>query len=124
MIWLWVAVAGGLGAVLRFLVDDLLAARASERSGARLPAGSLTVNLTGSLLAGAVAAAAIRGWTGDELHMIVAGGFLGAYTTFSTAVFEAVRYLDRGERIPAVAHLLVSTIGSIAAAGLGFWLVS
>ena len=123
MIWLWVGAAGGLGAVLRFLVDSLLTTRVSERFAPPFPVGSLTVNLTGSLLAGVMAAGATRGWSGEEVRMIVAGGFLGAYTTFSTAVYEAVRHLDRGERASAVAHLLLSMIGSVTAAALGFALV-
>lgn len=121
--WLWIALAGGLGAAARFVVDALITAKVVGPTRDRVPLGSVTVNLTGSLLAGVMAAAATGGWLHDEVRTIVAGGFLGAYTTFSTAVYEATWLLERGERTTAVVHLLMTMVGSVVAAVLGFRLV-
>jgi fluoride exporter len=120
LVWAAVAVAGGLGAASRFLLDRLL----SSRVAARLPLGTLVVNTTGSLAAGIVVGLAIGGTLGDELRTVVAGGFLGAYTTFSTAMYETGRLLEEGDRRVAIVNLLAPLLLSVAAAWAGWWLVT
>ncbi|MFV0452500.1 MAG: fluoride efflux transporter FluC, partial [Propioniciclava sp.] len=69
------------------------------------------------------------GWfvfhTGDPgLKQVLGTGFLGGYTTFSTACVEAVR-LTRGERRgPAAARVLGVLALGVTAAFLGYWLGS
>lgn len=79
---MWVALAGGLGAASRLIVDGL----ARGWFGDRLPWGTLLINVLGS---------AGLGWIfahGDAALLAVAGtGFLGGFTTFSTASFETAR---------------------------------
>lgn len=84
MIWLAIAAAGAAGSACRYLVD--LAATAA-RAG-RFPWGTLAVNLSGALLIGVIAG--IGGTFGDPgpIRAVAAGGFCGAYTTFSTLVFQ------------------------------------
>ncbi len=118
MIGLLVALAGGLGAVARFLVDAVVG-RLTRRTG--LPLGTLAVNATGSFLLGWLA-----GWwalhTGDPGYRIVLGtGFLGGYTTFSTASVEAVRLARAGTRLRAGGHAVATLLLSAAGAALGFW---
>lgn len=118
---LLVALAGGLGAVSRFVVDYQVGRRAS---GGRLPLGTALINISGSFLLGLVA-----GWwafhTGDPgLKQVVGTGFLGGYTTFSTACVEAVR-LSRAERWGSLLfHVVGMLVLSVAAAAAGFGLGS
>lgn len=114
---LWVALAGGLGAGARFVLDGLLTAH-GRRS---LPTATLTINVLGSFLLGVVVGWAAHG--GLELVRSVAGvGFLGGFTTFSTASVELVR-LVRAERPLAAAGLALAMVGlSIAAGVLGLTL--
>lgn len=92
-----VALAGGLGAALRLLVDGLVRARLGDR----LPWGTIAINLTGSLLlgllTGAVAARA------PDVAAVAGTGLLGGYTTFSSASLETVRLLQ--QRRPGAALL-------------------
>lgn len=120
--WLWIALAGGVGAAARFVVDALAATHLMPRTRSALPLGSLLVNLSGSFLAGLVAGAGVRGLVGAELDTVLAGGFLGGYTTFSTAMYEAVWLLDRGEQVTAAIHVMLMLVTSVPAAGLGLWL--
>ena len=118
MIGLLVGLAGGLGAVARFLVDAVVGRR-TRRTG--LPLGTLAVNVTGSFLLGW-----LTGWwalhTGDPGYRIVLGtGFLGGYTTFSTASVEAVRLARAGTRLRAGVHAVATLLLSVAGAALGFW---
>jgi fluoride exporter len=106
-----VAAVGGLGALGRFLLDGLV----SERIASELPAGTLAVNLSGSLVLGLVAGLALRG---DAL-VVVATGLLGSYTTFSTWIFESHRLAEEGRGRVALANLALSVAAGVAAVALG-----
>ena len=118
---LLVALAGGLGALTRFVVDTEVGRR-TPRLG--VPLGTLVVNVTGSLLLGW-----ITGWwafhTGDPaLKLILGTGFMGGYTTFSTASVEAARMARGGENLRSAIHAGVVLLLSVTAAALGTWLGS
>jgi CrcB protein len=110
-----VAVASALGAVARALVDRAVTGRV-----ARLwPAGTLAVNLSGSLALGVVAGVGLGRGIDPDLRAVVGTGFIGAYTTFSAFAYEAVRLAGEGARPTAARYVLVSLVGGLAAAGLG-----
>lgn len=117
MTLLLVALAGGLGAGARFLVDSWLAARLRSS----VPTGTVVVNVTGSLALGL-----LTGWVlrhgGGPLVTVVGTGFLGGYTTFSTASVEAVRLARGGRAGTAFAHAVGMVVLSLAAALAGLWL--
>ncbi len=108
-----VAAAGGIGAGCRFLVDSLI----RQRWSVPFPVGTLVINLTGSLLLGVLA-----GWATTTLPAVVqaiAGtGFLGGYTTFSTASVETARLLQQRR----YASALVNGLGSMIATALLAWI--
>ncbi|MEA5055475.1 MAG: fluoride efflux transporter CrcB [Propionicimonas sp.] len=118
---LLVAVLGGCGAVARFLVDRLVS---RHTPGARVPLGTIVINLTGAFLLGL-----ITGWwaahAGDPTVRLVLGtGFLGGYTTFSTASVEGGRLVGGRDLRGAVLHSGGMLVVSVAAAALGWWLGS
>lgn len=99
-----IALAGGVGAVLRYIVDNAVPARIR----ARYPWGTMLVNVTGSFAIGLLV-----GLTepSDTLRAVVGVGLLGGYTTFSTASLETVRLLgDRRGRAG-----LANSLGMLAA---------
>jgi fluoride exporter len=109
--WVGVAVLGGLGALLRFLLDGAV----SGRLGRDLPFGTLVVNLAGALLLGFLAGITL---TGDAL--VLAGtATLGSFTTFSTWMFETQRLVEDGESRGALANALISLAAGIGAVALG-----
>ena len=121
MIGLLVALAGGLGAVTRFVVDAQVGRRTA---GAGLPLGTLAINVTGSFLLGVIA-----GWwtfhTGDPgIKQVLGTGFMGGFTTFSTASVEGVRLVRAGRPVAAAVHAGGGLLAGLAAATLGFWLMS
>jgi fluoride exporter len=120
MIWMAVALAGGAGALSRYLLDHALGARYPGS----FPVGTLLVNVSGSLAAGIVAGLAADVIVPSAFRTIIAGGFLGAYTTFSTAMYETMRLLEEGARRPALLNLVLPLLASVAAAGGGWWLVA
>ncbi len=111
---LTVAAAGALGAGARFC----LAAVVAVRGGAAL--GTFAVNVSGSFALGVlVGVAAARGLPAD-LEIAAGGGFLGAYTTYSTWMVQIVEASERGARKAAIVDLVGSTLAGTLAAGLGF----
>lgn len=84
------AAMGGVGAATRYLVDDLI----NRLWRVSFPLATLTINVSGSFLIGLFAAT--LGADSPELFAVLATGFCGGYTTFSTATVEAVRLAREG----------------------------
>ncbi|WP_241156117.1 fluoride efflux transporter FluC [Leucobacter chromiireducens] len=108
---LGIAVAGGLGAAARFAVDQGIPARVR----ARFPVGILLVNLSGSFALGVVTGLALAA----PITAVLASGFLGGYTTFSTASLDTARMILARRPIGAVLHGLGTLVGSVLLALLG-----
>ncbi|HKP30283.1 MAG TPA: fluoride efflux transporter CrcB [Gemmatimonadales bacterium] len=101
----------GLGGVLRHTVN-----LASLRlAGPDLPVGTFLVNVLGSLAIGGVAGyVASRGHGAQALHLFLAAGILGGFTTFSAFSLEAALLWERGRLVACVLYTLVSVVLSIA----------
>ena len=96
MIALWVAFGGALGSVLRYWCSGL----AAEAFGETFPAGTLIVNVVGSLLIGVVAV--VTGPDGrllvaPELRQMVMAGVFGGFTTFSSFSLQTLALVQDGE---------------------------
>jgi CrcB protein len=111
--------AGGLGAGARFVVDGLIRARIRTA----LPVGTILINVTGSLLLGIIAGATLRG-AAPEIQAIAGTGFLGGYTTFSTASVETVRLIQASRPATAALNALGTLAATLAAAAVGILLAS
>lgn len=109
LLFLGAALAGGLGAVLRYLVDLGVAGLA----GRRFPWGILLVNLSGSFALGVVATAL------PDAAFLLGAGLLGGYTTFSTAMLDTVALWRDGERPASAFNAVGMLLLGVLAAGLG-----
>ena len=110
-----VAVAGGVGAALRYLVDNAIRRNLAGRSP--YPWGTMVINLSGSLLLGVITGYA-TGHVGQAWATVAGVGLLGGYTTFSTASVETVRLLaDRRYRAGLINGLGMLLGGVLAAYG-------
>lgn len=115
-----VALAGGMGAATRFVLDGVIA----RHNPFRLPLGTLSINVIGSfvlgLLIGVVAAASHGPGGGSSPLVAVLGtGFCGGFTTFSTASVEAARLWITEGRATGTWYAVLTLIASIAAAAVG-----
>jgi CrcB protein len=103
-----VGIAGFFGAIARYGLEGFI----SSRNGGSFPWGTLTVNVSGSLILGFLFAVLIEGrvvlvpW----LRTAMTVGFVGAYTTFSTLTLETFRLLEEGSLGLAGAN----AVGSLA----------
>jgi len=113
-LWSAVMVIGGFGAVSRFVVDRAVA----RRTARPFPFGTLAVNLSGAILLGFVSALTLS----HQAALLAGTAFVGAYTTFSTWMFETHRLAEERQFAPAMSNIVVSVILGVAAACLGNWL--
>jgi len=120
MIILGLIVAGGCGAVLRYLVDRAL----QPRVGSDFPLGILVVNLSGCLVLGLLTGAGLHHGISATWVTVAGTGLIGAYTTFSTFTFDTVRLTQHGQWGFSLVNLLVSVVAGIGAAAAGLALGS
>lgn len=117
---LLVGLGGFVGANARFFVSGWLARHVDPS----LPWGTLAVNVTGSLLIGAFLA-----WTTERvvadpgLRLLIAVGFCGAYTTFSSLAFETVSLIEQGHWLNALTSFLLNNLLALLAVVAGIALV-
>ena len=114
LLWTGVMLIGGIGSVLRFLVDRAVARRAARS----FPFGTLTVNISGAALLGFLGGLALS----KDAALLAGTAFVGAYTTFSTWMLETDRLSEERQMSAAFANIVVSVVLGLAAALLGQWL--
>jgi CrcB protein len=108
-------IAGGLGSVARFVLDGAI----RSRLRGPVPVGTMAINISGSLLLGFLTGVVLASALPSSWTLVCGTGFLGGYTTFSTASTETVRLIQAG-RVRAALVSGAGTAGAaLAAAGLG-----
>ncbi|MEO8907267.1 MAG: fluoride efflux transporter CrcB [Microbacteriaceae bacterium] len=116
------ALAGGVGAIARFVLDGLL--RTKLRTV--LPLGTMIINVSGSLLLGFLTGLVLFAGTPDGWRLVLGTGFLGGYTTFSTASVETARLIQERRWLYALINglgmLLLAVLAAAAGVGLA-WLL-
>lgn len=111
-----IALGGAAGSVCRYLVAHIMA----RWAGAGFPYGTLTVNLAGSLLMGALMAW-LAAFPKPGAQALLAVGFLGGFTTFSAFAFDSLMLYQRGESAAALSYIGISVIGSLLAVAAGWY---
>jgi CrcB protein len=117
MKWLLVSVGAALGAMLR-----LFFAQAMNAIHPVIPFGTLMANILGGFLMGVVIASTNQ--LSHEMRFLLATGFLGGLTTFSTFSAESFTLFNTGRYGYALALIGIHVMGSITATAAGFWLIS
>lgn len=116
-----VGVAGFFGAVARLLVGKLC----GQLAATAFPLGTLIINITGSFALGwFVTFASTRAGISENLRLAIAVGFLGAFTTFSTWMYESSRQVSDGATLQAGVNLIGSVVLGYLAIQLGIWMAS
>lgn len=109
--------AGGLGAVTRLVFDGYV----RSRTRVAYPLGTTVINVTGSFLLGVVTGLALAHVLSGEWRLILGTGFMGGYTTFSTASFETVRLAQQGRYAACLANAFGMFVVAFLAGDLGLW---
>ena len=117
------ALGGAAGALTRYGMGLWITALNARFAWAAFPLATLIINVSGSLLLGALLTLVGRGLWPPELRLALGVGFLGAYTTFSTFSVDLDSLLLRGEWGRALLYLLGNVGLGMAAALAGRLLV-
>ena len=116
MPWIYVALGGAAGSLLRYAAGQALG---PARPGA-FPWHTFAVNVAGSLLLGVVAALVPRD-DPHHLRALLAVGFCGGLTTFSTFGYETVSLLQSRAWAVALAYAGGSFVVALHAVVIGMW---
>jgi CrcB protein len=112
---LLVALGGGAGSALRWLVGVLL----GPASAGAFPAATFAVNVSGCFAIGWLASA---GGEPSLARLALGTGLLGGFTTFSAFSLEAVELARHGHGGTAALYAGTTLLAGFAAAALGLWL--
>jgi CrcB protein len=105
--YLWISLGAVLGANLRYFLTRII----TRFSDAAIPWGTLIINVTGSLILGFFLV-----WTTERVlanplwRLLVAIGFCGSYTTFSSFAFETMGYFQQGHWTLFAANILANNL--------------
>jgi len=121
--YLWIALGAIVGASARYFLSGY----AAKIFLSAFPYGTLIVNITGSLVLGFFLI-----WTGERVlvdprwRLLIAIGFCGSYTTFSSYAFESFALLEQGQWLALTVNVIASNTlclaAVIAGAALARWL--
>lgn len=105
-----VGIGGAIGSIVRYEIGKMV----SKNSKFKIPVGTIIVNITGALLLGIVS----RLSKSEVFYLFFAEGFLGAYTTFSTFMYEGFHIIKNNE----ILNVLIYIVGTIIL-GLVFFIL-
>ncbi len=120
MLMAGVALAGAVGAPVRYLVDRFV----ERRTRGLFPLGTFAINVSGSFLLGVIAGLALYHALPETPRTVLGSGFCGAYTTFSTFTYETVTLVEGRAYRPALGNVVLSSIVPALAAGVGLALAA
>jgi len=104
---LWISIGAIVGANLRYFVGQSVAKLLSSS----LPYGTLIINITGSFILGFFLV-----WTGERVladprwRMLIAIGFCGGYTTFSSFAYETFALFEQGRFAASAMNVIVTNL--------------
>jgi len=114
--YLWIALGAVVGASARYFLSGFV----SRHFSAVFPYGTLLINVTGSLLLGFfLILASERLLLDPRWRLLVAVGFCGSYTTFSSYAFETFALMEQGQWLLLTANILGNNVLCLAAVLLG-----
>jgi fluoride exporter len=121
--YLWIALGAVVGASARYFLSGYVAKLFSSS----FPYGTLIINVTGSVLLGFFLV-----WTSERVlidsrwRLLIAIGFCGSYTTFSSYAFETFALVEQGQWLLAGSNVIASNllclVSVLARAALARWL--
>jgi len=104
------AIGGMTGTVARYAVSGAV----YRLFGTQFPYGTFAVNIAGCFILGFLAGISEKKWFLDpNARVLLMVGFCGAFTTFSTVIFETANMLKDGETLRAALNILVSVVAGL-----------
>lgn len=107
MNFVYVMIGGSLGALLRYIISGIV----QEKAGITFPLGTISVNFLGCFVFGFLAEISSETlFFSPKMRMFTFMGFIGAFTTFSTFIWEAYQFLKEGSYLYSFIYLTLSIL--------------
>ncbi len=109
---LYVGIGGALGSIVRYRIGRAIA----RKLGSGFPWGTFIINLSGAVLLGLASS-----FDADKnVQLLLADGFLGAYTTFSTFMYEGFQLFRDDRRKNAFVYIAGTFLLGVIGFAIGF----
>lgn len=118
LLGLAVAVVAGVGAVCRYVADQVI----SHRHDSVFPWGTFAINVVGSFVLGLTTGLAAHHGLSVTAATIIGSGFCAGFTTFSTWMWETIALSEAGAVLEATLNVFASLAVGLGAAALGLWI--
>jgi CrcB protein len=110
--YLWIAFGAVVGACARYFLSGFVARHFSTI----FPYGTVLINITGSFVLGYfLIYSTERALLDPRWRLLVAVGFCGSYTTFSSYAFESFALMEQGQWLLLGMNVLLSNVLCLAA---------
>lgn len=113
---IFVGIGGAFGSLFRFHLGNWVNQKYAKHSSL----GTLIINVSGAFLLGVV----VTMGSSHSYQLLFADGFLGAYTTFSTFMYETFTLTQDGAHHHAFRYIIGSVVFGVLGFGLGVYLVN
>ena len=109
---IFVAVGGALGSLARFKLGNMILLR----SNSAYPIGIIIINISGAIFLGIATAFDFS----NNINLLLADGFLGAYTTFSTFMYQGFNLFHDKKKLNAIIYISITLFIGIISFFIGF----
>lgn len=109
---------GFAGSISRYLLTRYV----SQQWHLEFPLGTFTVNILGCLLIGIIMGVSFHSSLSTQSRLLLATGFCGGFTTFSTYSLEIFELYERGQAGLSFLYMAASVLAGLAAVWLGLWI--
>ena len=115
---LYISLGGALGALARYSLSLGLASKSMN-----FPTATLCTNIVGCFLMGMITEIfTLKANLPSELKLLIATGFLGAFTTFSTFGLESVSLINKAKFGKCFVYMTSSVLFGVSAIFAAVWL--
>lgn len=112
MHFILLSIGGALGSIARYKMGKTI----SEKTNTTFPIGTFIINITGAIFLGIVSSLDVP----KNMYILFCDGFLGAYTTFSTFMYEGFNLFEENEKKNALTYILLSLFLGIIGYIIGY----
>lgn len=112
---IYVIIGSSIGGAARYLSQEFV----QKNFPSFIPLSTLSVNIVGSFIIGIIYALAERSKISAEVRILIATGFCGGFTTFSSFAFENVKLMQDGEFFNTALYIILSIVIGFVAVYLG-----
>src|SRR5437899_1468096 len=114
--FLWICLGGAIGTGARYVLSTWVA----RHAGPSFPFGTLTVNVVGSFVLGALMPVGLTtDWMSPTLRLALTTGVLGGFTTYSSFNYEALQSFEEGAWLVGALYVGATLVGCLVAGVLG-----